>query len=422
MAPPNMLHRNPVDLSDGRLRDDPYPLYAELRESDPVHRSANGPWMLTRYDHCNAALRDPRLSSDSRNASVTESFTEPSDVWGGTVAVRPWLFYAPGSAPDGVDPPFLFRDPPDHTRLRRLVARSFTPRAVQRWRPRVELLADQLVSHAARSWPVELVGSVAYPLPVTVICELLGVPPEDHAAFHAWSAHLARVIEPEGLQDRQQREATRQAVLVLGEYLSSHLVAPPEGSLLEELGAASEGEQLTVDELLATCVLLLVAGHETTVNLIANGALALLGHRDQLARLVTDPDTAEAAVDELMRYDSPVQIAARTARCDIDLEDRTIHQGEQVLIILGAANRDPRVFPQPDRLDLDRTDAHRQLGFGSGIHHCLGASLARLEAAATFTRIAPHLQYSHIAASTRRAGRLALRGLTALTLTQENRP
>src|SRR2546428_6436627 len=277
----------------------------------------------------------------------------------------------------------LVRDPPDHTRLRSLVNKAFTPRVVEALRPHIQDIVDGLLKNVAGQGSMDLVEDFAYPIPVIVICEMLGVPVEDRERFKEWGLAIARgldtILLPPDSDVPQRSAAARHA---LGEYFRALIAerrASPRGDLLSALIAAEEaGDKLSEDELLATCILLLVAGHETTVNLIGNGTLALLRHPHELRRLRESPGLIASAVEELLRYDGPVQRTARIPSEDVTIGGRTIGKGEMVLPFIGAADRDPAQFPDPDRLDLARTD-NRHIAFGWGMHFCLGAPLARVE-------------------------------------------
>lgn len=352
------------------VHQDPYPLYQRLRAEDPVHRSALGMWVLTRHADVLAVLRDPRMSRDPRRSERVELLRLSAEV--------DELLAAEEAAPS-----MLFVDPPDHTRLRALVNKAFTPAAVQRLRPRVAAVVAELLDRVAGAGAMDVVEDLAYPLPVTVICELFGVPQADRDRFRAWSRELVRLLDPLVATDALERAL--QARLALRGYLRELIAARrahPTADLLTALIAAEDqGHQLSQAELVSMCVLLLVAGHETTVNLIANGTLALLRHPQARANLQADPTPtlAASAVEELLRYDSPVQFASRHALAEVDIGGRRVRAGETVVAVLGAANRDPAQFPDPDRLDLSRKP-NRHVAFGGGIHFCLGAPLARMEA------------------------------------------
>jgi unspecific monooxygenase len=330
---------------------------------------------------------------------------------------------------------FLTMDPPDHTRLRRLVSKAFTPRLVERLRPHVEDVVAELIAEAATGEPVDLIDALAYPLPVIMISELLGVPPEDRELFKGWSEALARGLDPDFLLpagDLARRDAAHTEFADYFKHLAARRRAEPRDDLLSALVAVRDGGQaLSDEELLSTSVLLLLAGHETTVNLIGNGALALLRHPGQLAWFRAHPAETAAAVEELLRYDPPVHLALRAALEDREVAGTTVKKGEMVLLVLGAANRDGTVFPDPDRLDLTRyvtagkTGAARHLAFGHGIHFCLGAPLARLEGQVALRRLFEHEVTLSDAPLTYRDN-LVLRGLSALPATlgkrRETRP
>jgi pimeloyl-[acyl-carrier protein] synthase len=350
------------------VHEDPYPLYARLRDEDPVHRSALGMWVLTRHADVLRVLRDPSMSRNPRSSERVELLRSTAEL--------DELLTAEEAAPS-----MLFVDPPDHTRLRTLVNKAFTPAAVERLRPRIEEIVAELLDRVAGTGAMDVVDDLAYPLPVTVICELFGVPDTDRDQFRAWSRRLVRLLDPIVADDAlEQAMRARHGLRSYLRELIAERRAHPTGDLLTALIAAEDqGHQLSEAELVSMCVLLLIAGHETTVNLIGNGMLALLRHPQARARLQADPALAGGAVEELLRYDSPVQFTSRHARSDLDIDGHRIRAGESVIAVLGAANRDPAQFDDPDRLDLARTP-NRHLAFGGGIHFCLGAPLARVEA------------------------------------------
>jgi len=377
---------------------DPYPMYHRLRTDDPVHHSALGFWVLTRYDDVVAALRDPRLAKEAIASFVAARFGAPVPAMGLSR---------------------LDRDPPDHTRLRGLVSKAFTPRVVEGLRPRIQQIVDGLLDGVTARGSMDLIEEFAYPIPVIVICEMLGVPVEDHERFKGWSLDIARGLDliwlgPESEVGRRS-VAARQSLAEYFRGLIAQRRAAPRGDLLSGLIAAEEaGDKLNEVELLATCILLLIAGHETTVNLIGNGTLALLRHRDQLQRLQRDPGLIAGAIEELLRFDGPVQRTARIPSEDIVIGGRTIAKGEMVMPFIGAADRDPVQFPDPDRLDIGRAD-NRHIAFGWGIHFCLGAPLARIEgqiAISTLVRRMPKLELATAQPEYRQS--LTLRGLKAL--------
>ncbi len=362
------------DPGDPRVVNDPWPLYEELRRVAPVHRSPRGFWVLTRHADCLAVLRDRRASSDATNV-------DPASAPEGFAATR-----ARRNALADVEHdnrPFLFRDPPDHTRLRALVSKAFTPRMVEGLRTRTESIVAELLDAALARGEMDAVADFAHPLPVRIICDMLGVPAEDQDRFQGWSAVLARGLDPDFLLTEEVQRARFDAVAAFADYFFALLAerrARPGPDLLSQLALAEEaGDSLSAGELLSTAILLLVAGHETTVNLIAGGVLALLDHPDQLERLRADPGLARSGTEELLRFVSPVQFTGRTLIGDMTVGGVRLARGEFVVVLLGSANRDPEAFSDPEGLDLGRAD-NRHLGFGFGLHHCLGAPLARLEA------------------------------------------
>jgi hypothetical protein len=351
------------------MREDPYPFYRRLRESDPFHRSraADG-FVLSRHEDVIAVLRDAEFSSDERNMKIFPRMVARM-------------------ARAGVPDPYLDdqmsmlrRDPPDHTRLRGLVARAFTPRSIERMRPRVEQILKELLEPRPAHGAMELVRELAAPLPVRVIAEMLGIPAEDHERFRHWSNEIVRSL---GEGTHEDRRAALRATTELRGYFEAIVEArrvAPRDDLISALAAAEEGgERLNASEMFATLVLLLVAGNETTTNLISNSMLALLRNPEQLALLQASPERVPAALEELLRYDSPVQMTSRIVTRDCELHGHRLRRGQQLVLLLGAANRDPEVFDDPERLDVTRTDV-RHLSFSHGIHFCLGAQLARLEA------------------------------------------
>jgi cytochrome P450 len=316
--------------------------------------------------------------------------------------------------------PFLFLDPPDHTRLRGLVSTAFTPRVIERLRPRIDQLVAELLEEAADRGRLEVVADLAYPLPVVIISELLGVPPEDQSRFRGWSKVMAAALDPELLvpPDVLQRRAT--VVSEFSEYFQG-LIAErrrqPADDLLSALVVVEDqGDRLSEEELLATLILLLVAGHETTVNLIGNGVLALLRHPDQLARLRSDPGLIKNTVEEVLRWDPAVQLDGRTALSDITVGDVTVPAGGQALLLIAAANRDENHIADGEKFDITRPDI-RHLSFALGAHYCLGAPLARAEAQAAISGVLRHFPAIRLPADNsglRYRDTLVLRGLEAL--------
>ena len=355
------------DPLEAEFTTDPYAYYERLRVQGPIHWLPPGLWMVTRYDDCLALLSDERLSTDPTRAGIFDALLPPG--WG------------PGSAVDGLLRRLLmFMDPPDHTRLRSLVAAAFSRRSVEDLRPRIATIASGLLDEIDGEF--DLIADFAYPLPVAVIAEMLGVPLSDRERFGAWSRELVQIVAvnepvPEVIDGAN---ATIEAFFDYFRDLAAQRRASPRSDLLSALiEATDDGNRLTEDELLATCVLLLVAGHETTANLIGNGMLALLRRPSELDRLRADTALISGAVDELLRYDSPVQATARTTLAELEVGGRVIGPGERLVLLLGSANRDPARFERPDELVIDRAPNHH-LALGGGIHFCLGAPLAKLEA------------------------------------------
>ncbi|MEJ7584845.1 MAG: cytochrome P450 [Acidimicrobiales bacterium] len=354
---------------------DPYAQYAALREAAPVHRTDFGPWLLTRWQDVHHLLRNPSTSVEDAKAldggrsQLMLKDLSPERAERGTKAI-------------------LNIDPPDHDRLRRLVSKAFTPRTVEQLRPRIEGLVANLLDEAARQGAegdgrMDVIAGLAFPLPFAVISEMLGMPDGDTEQLRDWSHTLTQVLDPILALTNTEAifEASDRMTEVLGDAIAWKRARPDDDDLLNALIRAEDGgDVLSERELIDNVSLLFLAGHETTVNLIGNGTLALLRHRVELERLVADPGLDSTAVDELLRYDSPVQFSRRIVLEPLELEGQAIEAGEMVLTGLGAANRDPAKFgPDADELRLDRVDANQHVSFGSGVHHCLGAALARLE-------------------------------------------
>jgi len=385
------------------VRADPYPHYAELRREAPVHWSPAGFWVVARYRDGTAILTDRSFA-----------MTEPRE-WGNANT-----FEYEGAAFERViaslSRMMLFKNPPDHTRLRGLVSKAFTARAVEGLRGRVREIVDELLSAVRESGRMDLIADLAYPLPAMVIAEMLGVPAEDRSRFRSWSRDLAPTIDPMILPDQLERAAA--AIGEFTDYLV-HLVAArraePRADLLSALIAAEErGDKLSQDELVSNAMLLLNAGHETTTNLIGNGTLALLRHPRELEGLRRDPGLLPGAIEELLRYDSPVQMTGRSARTERVVGDATIEPGQQVVVLVGSANHDSERFADPDRLDVRRGDAEH-LSFGGGSHYCLGASLARLEGQVAIGAIVSELPKLRLATGEPEwRETLTLRGLKSL--------
>jgi cytochrome P450 len=373
-----------AQLFDPGFMEDPWPRYAELRETSPLHRDPRGFWVATRHADCLEVLRSKASSADGTNIDPD---SQPDGL--GRQRGRGEMSEEMARAIDD-NRPFLFRDPPEHTRMRGLVSKAFTPRMVDGLRPRIEAMVDELLDRALEHGEIDVVRDFAYPLPIQVICEMLGIPNDDRDRFSDWSAVLARGLDPEFLQPEGALEERFSVVGAFSEYffgLMAERRRAPGDDLLSQLALAEEaGSVLTEGQVLSTAILLLVAGHETTVNLISGGVLALIEHPDQLARWRDDPSITPRAVEELLRYVSPVQLTGRALLDDLPLSTATLPKGHYVLSVIASANRDPEAFDDPESLDLDRAE-NRHLGFGFGLHHCLGAPLARLETAIALPRL-----------------------------------
>jgi cytochrome P450 len=354
--------------------DDPYPAYHAARARSPVQfNDALDAHLVLSHEHATAVLRSPEWSSDPRRS--------------------PQLLAAMGEQGPAVDVlarSLLGSDPPAHTRLRASVNRFFTPRAMHRIRHRVAAIVDSAIRPLDDGEPIELMSELAYPIGIAVIAELFDIGVEGAQLLRAETPALARMLEldPSAEILEAAGAAAMHVMLFLVPIVAQRRREPGEDLLSALVHPSAGGVALETDEIITLCLLLLAAGHETTANLIGNGTLALLEHRDQLDRLGQLPQLARAGVNELLRYDSPAQLVRRVALCDLSLGGTRVRAGEQVLVVLGAANRDPARHPDPDRLDLTRTGPSG-LAFGHGLHFCVGAGLARLEGEETFSRLAP---------------------------------
>lgn len=390
-------------LGEPEVLANPYPFYHHLRATDPVHWDPLGVWALTRYADVVSALHDPRLSTERIMLSLEEVPEAQREVQ------RPHY--------ESLAKQMAFVDPPDHTRLRSLVNRAFTPRVVEAMRPRIQGIVDRLLDAVQESGRMDVIRDLAYPLPTTVIADMFGCPSEDHDRLKKWSDDFAELFDVRELtpEELEERMGNLSDFTDYFRHLAVERKKDPGSDILSALLAAEEqGDALTAEEMVANCVLIVFAGHETTTNLIGNGLLALLRNPEQLERLREDPSLITSAVEEMLRYDSPVQFAARVAKESLQMGDKSIEKGQHVSIILGAANRDPERFPDPDRFDITRRD-NRHVAFGYATHFCLGSPLARLEgqiALSTVLRRMPNLRLEHENPPWR--SNIALHGLQSL--------
>ncbi len=388
---------------DPAFREDPYPILARLREQDPIHRDRElGRIVFTRHDDVFEILRDPRYWTDPRKG-LEDSFT------------RRFL------GRDGEEPSMLLMDDPEHRRLRNLVRHPFSPRAVERWRPRAREVAARVID-TIEDGEFDLVESVAKPIPTVVIAELLGVDPEQHDQFKRWSdASIKTAFSP--VNDPADVEAADRAIEELTRFLQEEIERrrgdPGEDLISSMLVANEAGDRLTDAEIVSQCTLLLLAGNLTTTDLIGNAVAALLGHPRELEKLRARPELMKNTIEEVLRYDSPVTNSGRIAHEDMVFDGVRILQGESLSVSLAAANRDPAVYPEPDRFDIERKDTHHQ-AFGGGRHFCLGAHLARLEAAETLSVLLarfPRLSFGR--GETRYASNPSFRGFETLSVVGE---
>ncbi|MET8694643.1 cytochrome P450 [Streptomyces bauhiniae] len=386
MTEPSLVAR----ITDFANRADPYPLYTELRRTPVLHEEEDGPYVISSYWDIESLLHDPRISSDAANlaAAGADELNQAENT--------------------GLPPSFIRLDPPEHDRLRRIANSAFgpphEPRRIDDMRGELHRIVAELIDGLAGETEIDLVDQFAYPFPVTVICRLLGVPREDEPRFRSWVDPLVASLDPETRQgaDPEFVRKAQEARTQLGMYLAGLVeerTKDPRDDMLSDL-AAGKGPDgaMTMMEVLSTAVLLLIAGHETTVNLIANGMLTLLRHPEYLQRLREEPELAVNIVEELLRYEPPVQLVPqRTCITDIEVRGVTIPKGSRIWLMLAAGNRDPERFKDPERFDPDRDDL-QHLGFGSGIHTCFGAPLARLEAQIALAELARRLENPRLVA------------------------
>ncbi len=391
-----------VQLLDPASRADPYPAFARIRELGPLRVPELNLTVFSSYPDCDEVLRHPESASDFRKATPLPGLPTPegADEYG--------------------EPSFLFLDPPDHTRLRRLVSKAFVPKVVNALEPDISALVSGLLDTVAEKGDFDLVADLAHPLPVAVICRLLGVPLTDEQEFSQASTLSAQSLDPfitfTG-QAPDNLESQMQAELWLYSYLRDLIAkrrSNPGDDLMSGLIHVEEsGDQLTESEIIATCSLLLVAGHETTVNLIANAILAMLRQPEQWSALRRDASRVSAIIEETLRYDPPVQLNGRIAAADMTIGDTAVAKGDTMMLLLAAAQRDPAVCERPDDFDPERHSI-RHLGFGKGPHFCLGAPLARLEAAIALSAVTARFPAARLAGEPQYKQNVTLRGMSAL--------
>ena len=395
----------PIDMRDPAFRNDPHPLMRALRERSRAEQDVIGIWLVTHHADSSAGLRSSQLSREVRRLPAY-------------MLLRP--FVADSTLERTTERWMLFNDPPTHTRLRRLVSGAFKPTVVAALRQRIAAITDELLAALPAQGEFDLMTAVAQPLPVRVICDVLGLPPEDFAQTKQWSDALALIIEP--VVGKAARLAAAKAAVEMVAYLRDHIKRHRASGEREDLlglliAAHDAGEEaLSEDELLGNLILLFIAGHETTTNLIGNGTLSLLRHPPELQRLRDQPALLPGAVDEMLRFESSVNIVPRHTVAPYAVGDTLIPPDQIVFFMTGAANRDPAVFTEPDRLDITRSP-NPHLAFGAGIHYCLGAPLARLEAEEAFGRMLqrfPQLELTEAVPQWRKL--INLRGLEALPL------
>ncbi len=407
MTPMSAPLFNPFDPA---FRADPYPFYDRLRTEDPVHVSPFGFTVLTRYDDVARALRGAEFARD-----IEAHVPVPLDPARQARRDRFQQRIAEGRAAKTI----LNLDPPDHTRLRRLVTLAFTPSAIERLRPRVQQLVDDVLDTAAERGSMELVDELAFTMPFQVISDLLDLPTDRSDDVRDWSQALTASLEPTA--DEAVLDAAERASQLMGEYVGdviehrrTHLGTDLLSALLQ---VEEQGDRLSTAELLSFVILLYVAGHETTVNLIGNGTLALLRHPDEMRRWAADPSMDGQAIDELLRYDGPVQQTVRVPLRPVSFGDVDVAPNTMVMTVLGAANHDPAVFDDPHTLRLDRPNARNHLAFAAGVHYCLGASLAKLEATVAIGTLIRRFPGLELAGDPSWRDRLTIRGVDRLPLT-----
>ena len=397
-APQDLL----LELLDPAHRADPYPIYRQLRERGPLTLPQSNLVVFSSFAECDEVLRHPSSCADRlKSTAAQQAIAEGAQA-------RP--FGTPG---------FLFLDPPDHTRLRRLVSKAFSPKVVKSLESGIATLVDGLLDKVEEAGTFEVISDLAYPLPVAVICRLLGVPIEDEPKFSRASSLLAQGLDPfiaftgqpQGFEERLQAALWLRGYL--RELLQQRRAEPTEDPMSGLIAVEEAGDHLTEDEIVATCNLLFIAGHETTVNLIANAVLAMLRHRRTWTELADDAGNASAIIEEALRYDPPVQLVGRIAGDDMSIGDTHVPKGDTMMLLLAAAHRDPAVIERPDEFDPGRAGV-RHLAFGLGPHFCLGAPLARLEASVALSAVTRRFPHARLSGEPVYKPHVTLRGMARL--------
>jgi cytochrome P450 len=391
-----------LKLLDPAIRANPYPVYRQILDGGPMHLPESTLHVLSSFADCDEVLRHPDSCSDRLKSTAAQRAIEAGE--------QPRPFGTPG---------FLFLDPPDHTRLRKLVSKAFSPKVVKSLEPDISGFVDGLLDKVDDTGQFDVIESLAHPLPVAVICRLLGVPMEDEPQFSSASTLLAQGLDPfvtfsgetQGLEERLQAGLWLRGYL--RELLEQRRSKPADDLMSALISVEESGDQLTEEEIVATCNLLLIAGHETTVNLIANAILAMLRNREHWSALSADPGRAPAIIEETLRYDPPVQLASRVAGADMTIGQSRIPKGDIMMILLAAAHRDPAVVQRPDEFDPTRGTI-RHLAFGHGPHFCLGAPLARMEAAVALSAVTKRFPDARLADEPVYKPHVTLRGMARL--------
>ena len=406
------IRRAKFNIFDPKFNANPYPTYHRLRNEDPVHRYfVGGDWIVTRYADVKAVLKSGFVRTDDRPKSIQERnkyfLHKENNLDTLAYTTSRFLFYM---------------NPPDHTRLRALVVKGFSSVVVERMRPHIQEIVDELLNKVRHKGSMDIVAELASPLSVSVISKLLGIPKEAQQQLHQWTNVLSRILDP--LVSLKEYEAMNQATEEIQEYLRT-LIAdrekdPQEDLISNLIAAKEESDRLSQKELLAICTLLFGAGEETTGNTIGNGMLALLQHPNQMEQLKREPTMIQSAVEEVIRYDSAIQMLTRIATDNIEIGNQTIKAGEKIVLCLGAANRDPAQFPNPDELNINR-EQNQHVAFADSIHYCLGATLARLEtqiAINTLIQTFPNLKLASNKQEWKKS--IVIRGLKSLSVSFTN--